>query len=421
MNNPYPCVSVASISILRRRLSLNSIIAFTVILVESAPLFAQPHSDTTNGSQSFVPETQIGGYGEARYHYDLRFDTAQTDLQRAVLFVGHTFTSSISFFSELEIEDAKVEGGTLGGEVSMEQAYLRFNIGGESYITAGLFIPRIGIMNENHLPTTFNGTDRPFVETLIIPSTWREIGVGIEGQIDAIPGLNYSAALLNGLSAANFQYGSGIREGSLEGRDAQATQLAITGALQYFAGNTRLQASAYYGGTSGLDAHQADSLQLNSGPFGTPLFLTEADIMSSLGAFTFRALGTYVSIPDAQSIDRAYANNTPEAMDGAYAEIGYDMLHGCASKETLTIFGRYEYLDLNAEIPANGVPNGELVQRYIVTGLTWKPIENISVKGDYVYRYTGAPNPALQINPIPQEIVYYQANGFWDLGIAYTF
>ncbi|HEY3876325.1 MAG TPA: hypothetical protein VGM92_12690 [Candidatus Kapabacteria bacterium] len=409
------------------RLSLNKGLwvgaAWLTLVTAIGSVHAQTAGDTahTTALENFIAQTQIGGYGEARYHYDLRFDTAQADLQRATLFFSHTFSPSILFYSELEIEDGKVEGGTGGGEVSYEQMYLRFRVSGENYLMAGLMTPRIGIMNENHLPTTFNGTDRPFVETMIIPSTWRDIGIEMQGPIDAVPGMNYSAGIFNGLSSANFHYGEGVNGGSFEGKLAQASELAITGALQYYTGTTRLQASAYYGGTVGLDTRQADSLQLDSGPFGTPVFLTEADVMSTFGAFSFRALGTFVSIADAQSIDRAYANNTPQAMEGAYAEIGYDVLHNCPSKESLTIFTRAEYLDLNAELPANGVYNGELLQRYLVAGLTWKPLENVSVKGDYVYRFTGSLNPALQINPIPQQVIYYQANGFWDIGMAYSF
>jgi len=83
-----------------------------------------------------------------------------------------------------------------GGEISLEQCFLKFNLNRDNYLVAGLFTPRIGIMNENHLPTTFNGNDRPFVETLIIPSTWREVGVGLYGDIRAIPGLIIPLGLL---------------------------------------------------------------------------------------------------------------------------------------------------------------------------------------------------------------------------------
>ena len=41
-----------------------------------------------------------------------------------------------------------------------------------------------GLLNENHEPTAFYGVERNFVETAIIPSTWREGGVQIVGNFE---------------------------------------------------------------------------------------------------------------------------------------------------------------------------------------------------------------------------------------------
>ena len=42
----------------------------------------------------------------------------------------------------------------------------------------------LGLLNENHEPTAFYGVERNFVETAIIPSTWREGGVQVVGNFD---------------------------------------------------------------------------------------------------------------------------------------------------------------------------------------------------------------------------------------------
>ena len=102
-------------------------------------------------------KTVVSGYGSAHYQNNINEKKAVARLERTVLFIGHQFNSKIAFFSEMEIENAKVEGGESGGEISMEQAYLKFNLNSRQYITAGLFIPRIGMLNENHLPVNFNG------------------------------------------------------------------------------------------------------------------------------------------------------------------------------------------------------------------------------------------------------------------------
>src|ERR1700744_1250025 len=229
--------------------------------------------------------TSIGGYGDAFYQKNQFLGTSRVDLERFVLFVGHKFNEKVSFFSELEVEDAKVDGGQTGGEVSIEQAYLKFNLNANQYITAGLFLPRIGILNENHLPNTFNGNERNYVETLIIPSTWRELGVGFYGNLTNLP-VTYYAGLVTGLNSNDFVQGTGLEDGRAEGRNANGNNLALTAALQYFYGNFRAQVSGYYGGTVGESKRKADSLGLTSGMLGTPVQIGEADVMYSTGGFS---------------------------------------------------------------------------------------------------------------------------------------
>jgi hypothetical protein len=366
--------------------------------------------------------TVISGYGSVKYQLDINNNVARANLDRVVLFVGHKFNNKISFFSELELEDGKVTGGEAGGEIALEQAFLKFNATKDIYITAGLFIPRIGIINENHLPTTFNGNDRPFVERFIIPSTWREIGIGVYGNLRVVPGLNYSAAVVNGLNAAGFENGSGIRGGRFEGQNANASSIAVTGALLYYIKNFRIQLSGYYGGTSGLPKIEADSLQLSYGAFGTPVSLCEGNVQYHNNGLSVKALATTVQLPDAKKINRAYASNTPLMMFGYYGEIGYNLLNLFTNTDkNLTAFVRYENLDMNGKLPSNGINNGTLKQQYVIGGLTFQPIKGVTIKTDYIFKNTGDINPALVINPYPSGPLYQKEQGFFSLGVGYSF
>ncbi|MFM6983232.1 MAG: hypothetical protein ACKOXF_03805, partial [Chitinophagaceae bacterium] len=176
--------------------------------------------------------TVLSGYGEMMMSYNKGTQTANANVTRFVTFMGHRFSKKVTLFSELELENAKVTGGG-SGEFSIEQAFIKFDINRSNYLVAGLFIPRIGIINENHLPTTYNGNSRHFVERNLIPSTWREIGVGLYGRFDRLPGFNYYLGLTNGLSSAGFTRQTGIREGRFEGNNATATNLAISAAGLY--------------------------------------------------------------------------------------------------------------------------------------------------------------------------------------------
>lgn len=367
--------------------------------------------------------TVISGYGELKVSYDQQLGTGQANLTRNVLFVGHRFNQHISFFSEMELENAKVEGGQVGGEFSMEQLFVKFDLTKDIYLTGGLFIPRLGLINENHLPTTFNGNDRPYVEQFIIPSTWREIGISLYGRSTRVQGLNWSVAVQNGLDAGAFEHGTGIREGRGDGSQASASNLGVSGALLYYTGDFRFQASGYYGGSAGLTQREADSLQLDYGTFGTPVRLLEANAQYLGEKVRVKVLATQVDIADAERINRAYANNTPERMFGAYAEVGCDLWSFIrpTEKRDLIAFVRCEALDMNAAIPDNGIDDPTLKRTYVVAGLTYVPVGGISVKADYTMRSTGEPNPALYLNPYPQALPYFTDNGFINIGLAYSF
>ncbi len=355
--------------------------------------------------------TVLSGYGNVNYTNNLTDKAANINLDRVVLFVGHKFSKKISFFSELEIEDAKIVGGSASGEISFEQAFLKFNINRSNYITAGLFIPRIGIINENHLPTTFSSNNRPFVEKYVIPATWRELGVGYYGSSQRIAGLNYSCALVNGLNSPSFESGTGIREGRFEGRDANANSIAVTGALLHYFKNFRTQISAYYGGSLGISRTSADTLGLNTGLFGTPVGLYEANVQYSGKHLFFKALGCFVTIRDAAKLNAAYGTNTPEQYVGGYFEAGYK--HTTKGAKIWQGYARYEYMDLNLKLPTNGVLDPSLTRRYLVAGINFQPVAGVIVKFDYTLMMSNS-------TPISNTPVMKQKN-FINLGLGYSF
>ena len=370
-------------------------------------------------------KTVISGYGSAFYQRNFNREISTADLERVVLFVGHRFNDKISLFTELELENAVVatssDESSNGGEISMEQAFLKFNLNSKQYLIAGLFVPRIGILNENHLPVNFNGVERPIVEQLIIPATWRELGVGFYGSLNNLP-LNYDVAVMNGLNSADFEHGSGIRAGRAEGSNALANNIAITAAIQYNISDFKFQVSGYASGTVGLNQRGADSLGLNSGGFGTPLYLGEADIQYNNSGIAFKALGTYVSFPDAGTVNAAYNNNNSTSMYGAYAELGYNWLHTKATPLQFITFVRGEMLDMNATIPeGKAIYDGTEKQTHIIAGFSYLPLPNVVIKADVRILHTGPQNPALVINPPPNALPYKQNNQFLNVGLGYSF
>jgi len=377
-------------------------------------------------------KTVISGYGSAFYQRDFNQKVSTVALDRVVLFVGHNFSDKISLFTELEVENAIVSGTNSDepssgrGDIAMEQAFLKFNLNPRQYIVAGLFTPRIGITNENHLPVNFNGVERPIVEQLIIPTTWREIGVGFYGTADRLP-VTYSIALINGLNSAKFQHDTGIGEGEGLGSNANANNLAVTASIQYRFKDLKFQLAGYAGGTVGLSKLSADSLNvgLQTGAFGTPLYLGEFDVQYARGGFSAKALGTYIAYPDADKIYRAYATNIGSGMYGAYLELAYDWLHRKGGPKQFVTFVRGEALDMNAQLTTLQKQDDQLdetlKQTHVIAGFSCFPIPNVVIKADVRLQHTGPQNPALVINPPPNALPYRQNDQFLNLGIGYSF
>jgi hypothetical protein len=254
---------------------------------------------------------------------------------------------------------------------------------------------------------------------MLIPATWRELGVCIYGSFDAVPGLNYTIGVVNGLNGAEFNAAKGIREGRFEGRDASANNLAITGSLLYYWNHFRMQVSGYMGGTNTATQKASDTLGLTAGVFGTPLYLAEANIQYNNKGFYAKALATVTAIPDADKLNAVYHNNVAEQMQGFYAEAGYNLLETTAFKnKQLVVFSRYESINMVAQTPDNGIANDALNQQYVFVGLAFKPVQGVIVKADYQMITTGDFNPAIDSE---KATGYNKQSSLLNIGIGYSF
>ena len=130
------------------------------------------------------PATVISSYGEINYNRPSRApQLAQADLRRFVLGLQHRIDDKTKVVGEIEVEHSVSSAGD-PGEVAIEQAYVEHQLNPTWALRAGLFLMPMGLLNENHEPTAFYGVERNFVETAIIPSTWREGGLQLVGAFD---------------------------------------------------------------------------------------------------------------------------------------------------------------------------------------------------------------------------------------------
>lgn len=400
-------------------------IALTIFSIKQTQAQILTKEDSLAANLNFKSNTSVlSGYGEVFANVNGRYGTGTINVERMVMFFGHRFNKNFQFFSELELEDA-IAGAGKAGAFSLEQMVLKMNLNRQQYLLAGLYIPRLGIINENHLPTTFNGNQRNRIETMVIPTTWRDLGVCLYGQSYAIPGLNYTLGISNGLNAEAMNYTTGIRGGRFNGSGASTKNLAINASLLQYYRNFRFQVSGYVGGSNKFGGIESDSMGLNAGLFSNPVALGDANVQYLGKRFTAKALATYISIKDAQYINRAFGKNLAKAIYGAYFELAYNLLkpqEGDPFSKQLWVFSRAEQLNLNYKIAENGIYDDFLKQFSVTSGITYKPTPGVAVKFDWQYLHTGDRNMALHVvNPFDPQRPFYNNNHFFNLGLAYSF
>ncbi len=304
-------------------------------------------------------KTSIGGYGELHYNNlsatEPSRDVEAIDFHRFVLFFGHEFDDKTRFYSEVELEHAYLAdtGGNTSGEVELEQAFIEFDLKRGLHARAGISLVPIGILNETHEPPSFYGVERNDVENIIVPATWWEAGVGLNGRFG--PNWDWAMVASSGLQIPTT--GSNafrVRSGRQKVAKASASDGALTARLRYL-GIPGLQAaiSLQYQ----FDPSQVANDGLDDGT------LLEAHIDYRHAGFGLRALFAQWNFSgDAVELRGA------DRQTGWYIEPSYRL------NDRLGFYTRFE--DLNAARNQDQFQQWEL-------GLNWWPNENVVIKFDY--------------------------------------
>jgi hypothetical protein len=177
---------------------------FAAAQAPAAPSAAPVATAPSASAGAEFSNVRLWGYGELYYTRPTRDPgKTQADLARAVFGIGYSFDSRTEFNSEFEVEHA-IASSTDVGEFEVEQFYVDRRLGDAATVRAGLLLMPFGLLNEHHEPTNFYGVQRNFVETLIIPSTWREGGFNVHG--DSALGMSWNAGLTTGFDLSKWDY-----------------------------------------------------------------------------------------------------------------------------------------------------------------------------------------------------------------------
>ena len=326
------------------------------------------------------------GYGEAIYTQPTEGPgDAIADLQRVVFGVGYRFNENTRLEVEAEYEHA-VTSADDSGEVAIEQAYIAHQVTDTMQVQAGLFLVPMGIINEVHEPPLFFGVFRPFTETAIIPSTWREGGVSLSGTNEF--GLNWNVGVTTGFNLANWDPTSLDGQESPLGSIHQEMSFAVANDLSGYV-------SLKYVGTPGLTLGAA----VFSGGAGQdqknfPADDSQATIWStyakwSPGRWDLTALYAEGYISDTAALNLTFVGNpslVPKRFWGGYGQVAY---RGWSFGEwRLEPFARYEMFNTAADYANIGqglTPKARPTEDVTTLGASLFLTPNVVFKLDYQF------------------------------------
>ncbi len=336
-----------------------------------------------NSAQRMLNKTNtkltIGGYGEITYNQPESLN-GELDVQRFILMAGYKFSDKVQFISEIEIEHVS--------EVFVEQAFINYSVGDNVSLRGGLMLVPMGIVNEYHEPTTFNGVERPNVDNKIVPSTWREIGVGVNGRFpDA--SLSYQAYIFNGFKSTEadgdeviglLKGSSGLRGGRQKGIKSTVTSPNFSAKLDYYGIlGLRLGLSGYFGKTQAEDEIQ----DLDGATIGVSM--VGLDARYKFQKFEARGQFIYAGLSDTDLYNELTGRDLGSALMGYYIEGGYNVLP-IRAKQRLVAFARYEQYDTHASTEANTERNDAYNRNDLTVGLSYHIVNGVVVKGDYQFK-----------------------------------
>ena len=306
----------------------------------------------------------IGGYGEI--HLNVNEDANnKVDVHRLVTLLGYNFNDKVRFVSEIEFEHVK--------EVYVEQAFLSYSIKDNLNLRAGLMLVPMGIVNEYHEPTIFNGVERPGMDKSIIPSTWREIGFGLNGRMDNAS-LKYQLYLFNGFKSDGLGGSNGIRSGRQKGAEAMWNTTNVSFDLDWYGVNgLKLGFSGYFG-----DSNIDEGVDVP----GVGISMFGLDARYTKDRFGMRGQYITTSIDGSEEYNTAWESDLGSKMNGWYIETSYNLM-GSDKTERLDLFARYSNYDTHAGVAGSLTRNDEYNRNVLTTGLSWHVAKGAAFKMDY--------------------------------------
>lgn len=369
------------------------LLLFNVILLIAITANTQNSGIEKNEPQNTVSilmeksgsKVTIGGYSEINYNqpFDKNIrSVGQLDVQRLVILFAYKFNDKVDFISEIEYEHVK--------EVFVEQAFINYKLNNWLNLRAGLLLIPMGIINEYHEPTTFNGVERPLIANKVIPTTWREIGAGFTGNFNNI-GLKYKVYLVNGLngfdSTPKFS-GAGLRSGRQKGAKSFMSSPNLSFKFEYYGINfLKIGVAGYFGKSEsilfdGLDKNN-DEMILHADSSRIGINLIGLDARFNQKGFAFRGAYFLGFLSNTNQYNSFTGKDVGSELFGYYIEASYNLMRLFEKPDReLVLFTRYENYDTQSNVETETIKNDAYAVQQIVTGLGHRIADGVVIKAD---------------------------------------
>ena len=331
-------------------------------------------------SGNYGKAVTLGAYGEMTYNQP-ESNNGELDVQRLVLLVGYKFSDQVQFVTEIEFEHVE--------EVYVEQAFVNYAIAPNVSLRGGLMLVPMGIVNEFHEPTTFNGVERPAVDNVIVPTTWREIGFAVTGRSNELS-IGYQAYVFNGFKSTSFggdggvngflKGSNGLRSGRQKGIKSTIDSPTLSLKIDYYGiPGLRLGVSSYFGKTQAEDDVEAID--------GSNIGISMLGLDARYAFRRFAARGQYIhaSLSDTENYNDLTGRDLGSALKGWYIETSYNLL-AQEKSQRLFAFARYEKYDTHADTEGDLLRNDNYNRNDLTMGLSYHIAPGVVLKGDYQFR-----------------------------------
>jgi len=377
------------------------------------------------------PKATVGGYMDLQYRL---FNSSNStgvgqpgtgrgsssfDQQRFVPFFYSDITDRLKVASEVEIEhgirskSAQADSG--GIEVSLEFATIDYLLREPINFRTGIILLPVGKFNLLHDSPLNDLSDRPLVDTAIIPSTLSEAGAGFYGTLypTRLSKLDYELYVTQGFNGYRTDR-TPVITADAGLRDARQRVSTVDDGLDNNNGKAVVGRLAFspvlgveFGGSGYFGSYDPASKR--------PLSIWAADWTFQRGPFELIGEAAWVYARDNnRNLDGTFAFDAngrplPRRMDGFYVQSNYHFMPQALRRwapsyfteaSTFTAVVRWDDVNTNSE-------SSDTKRERLTLGLNFRPIEDTVFKADYQFNFEDGKNNRIRNDGLVLSVATY--------------